>query len=1249
MPAGLPEIESAGLRLEHLSEHEGRCLAAQRCFKAGSVLLVEKPIVRRSVAELSAAMRQHPHDFALLRGADNLAAAEVNLELADQSFILEAETNSFLFQGKVVGFNAFSMLNHACAASMEENVCFSILSTGDRPINDDLEVKLIAIRDIQAGEPLRVSYHELFAEPRAREERIRSHCGGRCGCSRCRLEAEKPMLADIGLQLSLERWSPRCQACNSAAPNIRPGDAVQILRHRELAGAMGITQEVRGGKTLILKTLLHGREHEGELLLDNVRSLSAVKDLHRFQHFIDKWMQAGRLPHLAPGHYAIQEALLVAIPIGSLLLWKSAAMPPEVKSEIFERLVKMVSMHVQHVQMLVPRFHIAYWTALHYVLGLLLLGDFIDALQNCSAVSLVPLTTLFESCLDVAEIFDADAAESYKSMMSHRQAQSASGSRAFQNLTADPSKLAAFYSIDPELTVVFGSDVTLDSARQALARDLRLELRELQQLGASKEGILQTPHGGIMAAVATSQTERRNSEGADDTGTTPEAHTPPDDLEGVLTPEADTAQDSAGVRTPEAEPPLDAPEGVLIPEAEPPQDAPEGVPAEPARRPRQRRGAWQELAEETLEAVPASVDDFRGWLKTWMARNGFPKAYLSKVQVADSTGSAFASCRCKDEAKARHADRVKHLPPLRALVQLLSEHVPEEEMPDEAELAKAHRRCIKGTGSKREIDTTSGDVVQAWLDFLAVQFSLREAKSGHQLKYWAAELRDDDGFLPFRVPSCSRRRQTRRTCPPVLLCDVTYKISNSGWGLALFALASQHLDAHTAWPASQAIIIGAAWVPKAVKCLLPDALLARDVRHVQANVKKHSSPSSSTPLALRDYLASRVLFSAALPTQTLFTLLWDEALERMNRTLKSCLPSNFHLLSIQDVSERIETGLQAIYRRRRWIETATGDLQPDQIVPRPQVVARFVNGDWLQTERMPWEGKRQWKVPTAACYLEYAPSNYMTKELQEFGGMRVRSVTLMPFDSPDWNIDPDTFEAMCGLVLAKSVEQALTFLSKLGAVRKDGRVSLSHFHSLMTNLCFVFQTGRIYARCGSCPHELFTRWRLGDQRAVVARMAQLVPADAPVDIAQANEGLRQEILVRQVPRRLAWLTLAKIQERLQRARDRKRKQQKDREQQLQRLYEDQDLLGLTSTAETEGVAREKALGDAQGMLGKSFVKQLQALRSMIFLKTTLKEAKSMKATELVVMLGKSTGPVAEAAKILVNAWKREVAAGNKST
>ena len=44
------------------------CHVCVECTVPDEVLLVEKPIVRRSVAELSAAMRQHPHDFALLRG-----------------------------------------------------------------------------------------------------------------------------------------------------------------------------------------------------------------------------------------------------------------------------------------------------------------------------------------------------------------------------------------------------------------------------------------------------------------------------------------------------------------------------------------------------------------------------------------------------------------------------------------------------------------------------------------------------------------------------------------------------------------------------------------------------------------------------------------------------------------------------------------------------------------------------------------------------------------------------------------------------------------------------------------------------------------------------------------------------------------------------------------------------------------------------------------------------------------------------
>ena len=334
------------------------------------------------------------------------------------------------------------------------------------------------------------------------------------------------MLAEIGLQLSLERWHPRCQTCNgSASPHtLHSGDAVQILRHRELAGAIGIVQEVKN-QSVVIKTVFRGQEHQSKHELDSVRSLSIVKELHRcsgcklvhfcsracqrqgwqahrrfcagagglakgqipvdswiterqalqeirgrlenprarqtasaeelltafrrFQHFIDKWTQTGRLPHLVPGHYAVQEALLIAIPIGSLLLWKSATMASDVRKEVYERLVKMVSLHCQHVQMLVPRFHIAHWTALHYVLGILLAREFVEVPHTPLAASLV---TLFESCLDVAEAFDAEAAESYKSLGQHQQGRSTTeGSRVFQSIASDPAKLATFYNIDPEL------------------------------------------------------------------------------------------------------------------------------------------------------------------------------------------------------------------------------------------------------------------------------------------------------------------------------------------------------------------------------------------------------------------------------------------------------------------------------------------------------------------------------------------------------------------------------------------------------------------------------------------------------------------------------------------------------------------------------------------------------------------------------------------------------------------------------
>ncbi|CAK0825219.1 unnamed protein product [Prorocentrum cordatum] len=164
MPVGLAEIERAGLGLEEVPG-EGRCLVAGRAFAAGDVLLVERPLVRDNARQAAQEVARAPQRFDLLRGEQNLAAASLSPEaLAAQPFLAEVETNSFTFGGKCAVFNALAMLNHACATSLEEKACFSILGTGEQPVDDRLEVKLVATRDLATGDPI-LFRRRSFASP----------------------------------------------------------------------------------------------------------------------------------------------------------------------------------------------------------------------------------------------------------------------------------------------------------------------------------------------------------------------------------------------------------------------------------------------------------------------------------------------------------------------------------------------------------------------------------------------------------------------------------------------------------------------------------------------------------------------------------------------------------------------------------------------------------------------------------------------------------------------------------------------------------------------------------------------------------------------------------------------------------------------------------------------------------------------------------------------------------------------------
>lgn len=482
--------------------------------------MVEQPVVRARAEDVARHIEQHPAKFGLLRGGANLAAAHV--ADATQPFILEVETNSFMFSGKCVVFHVFSMLNHACATSNEENVCFSILNTGDKTIDDGLEVKLVATKDISAGEPLHISYHQVFAEPVEKEERIKAHCGGNCRCSLCRARGSVLDLEQLGREFP---GRGVCQHCRSGNREAKTGDLVALLSGAGAAyfGLHGRVLESRASDgRLLVRLQFQGREERLWLAASHFRSLGvdaslpglrqcgrcktvafcseqcqragwkahkafcgekprcSWKDEYRelqllrarfdgpearqaanasdltsafdsARRFVQVWTQPGRAPHLAAGHQAVQQALLLAIPLGTLALWRQLA-EGVADRVLWSSVGELVRLHLQTVRALVPRFHIALWTALHHVRGLLSLRELMPESSGADGSSVGDLVREFARHLDVAEVYDPDAAASFRQQAAGGPdgGLSSDGSKLFVEMAKDPARLAEFYKIDPE-------------------------------------------------------------------------------------------------------------------------------------------------------------------------------------------------------------------------------------------------------------------------------------------------------------------------------------------------------------------------------------------------------------------------------------------------------------------------------------------------------------------------------------------------------------------------------------------------------------------------------------------------------------------------------------------------------------------------------------------------------------------------------------------------------------------------------
>ncbi|CAE8638384.1 unnamed protein product, partial [Polarella glacialis] len=161
----------------------------------------------------------------------------------------------------------------------------------------------------------------------------------------------------------------------------------------------------------------------------------------------------GRAPHLAFGHQAVQDAILLSLPLGTLALWRGVADGDKgANSELFERVAKLAELHLRQVRLLVPRFHIAHWTALHHVRGILASQSLAGAAGGGATAK--RLTEDIRKNIDVAQVYDSAAAAELQEALSQGPEQAdalAEGSRMFQMMAQDPAKLAAFYSIDPEM------------------------------------------------------------------------------------------------------------------------------------------------------------------------------------------------------------------------------------------------------------------------------------------------------------------------------------------------------------------------------------------------------------------------------------------------------------------------------------------------------------------------------------------------------------------------------------------------------------------------------------------------------------------------------------------------------------------------------------------------------------------------------------------------------------------------------
>ncbi|KAK3702041.1 hypothetical protein LTR37_015155 [Vermiconidia calcicola] len=284
------------------SPDKGLGVFATKPIKSGTVIVRDHVIMKIRRPECDVTSQQVQGAFDALSKEDQaafMALHEGNLPYKTKLLRIY-KANAFGDEVHAWVYLKLARLNHSCAPNAE------ITET-----DNEADVKVVALKPIQKGEEVLISYNGALEEGSKRERAMvtKENHGFECNCSVCSLTGEEAMLSDGRRRLinaishKLEGFEPTHLYTTGSVSGLTPGKAWKVVSRYKRALDVPLTPQQTTAYSFILTKLL---EAEGMVCYELAKSyatagLSLLGQLHGFKaavvlasaQYVTEWMETG--------------------------------------------------------------------------------------------------------------------------------------------------------------------------------------------------------------------------------------------------------------------------------------------------------------------------------------------------------------------------------------------------------------------------------------------------------------------------------------------------------------------------------------------------------------------------------------------------------------------------------------------------------------------------------------------------------------------------------------------------------------------------------------------------------------------------------------------------------------------------------------------------------------------------------------------------------------------------------------------